>query len=164
MRYGRPRALTAAQQFVNLRGNPISAGVGFLHSGRFSWTYEATPSALSRNYRIRINMDHDLWPDVFVESPDLDALAGGRDLPHIYHHPTRLCLHLPGTTEWLPWMRLDQTIVPWTALWLFYFEDWLASNDWKGGGEHPPETFRTRHGRRRFGSWPAYGNAERITA
>jgi hypothetical protein len=27
--------------------------------------------------------------------------------------------------------------VPWTALWLFYFEEWLVSNEWKGGGEHP---------------------------
>ena len=34
-------------------------------------------------------------------------------------------------------MRLDQTIVPWTTLWLFYFEEWLASDDWKGGGMHP---------------------------
>jgi hypothetical protein len=34
-------------------------------------------------------------------------------------------------------MMLDQSIVPWTALWLFYFEEWLESNDWKGGGEHP---------------------------
>ncbi len=37
-------------------------------------------------------------------------------------------------------MRLDQTIVPWTALWLFYFEEWLESNEWKGGGEHPGDT------------------------
>jgi hypothetical protein len=34
-------------------------------------------------------------------------------------------------------MRLDLTVVPWTALWLFYFEEWLASDDWKGGGMHP---------------------------
>jgi hypothetical protein len=34
-------------------------------------------------------------------------------------------------------MRLDRTIVPWIALWLFYFEEWLASDDWKGGGMHP---------------------------
>jgi hypothetical protein len=46
-------------------------------------------------------------------------------------------------------MRLDQTVVPWTSLWLFYFEDWLASNEWKGGGEHPPATSETRYGRRR---------------
>jgi transposase InsO family protein len=34
-------------------------------------------------------------------------------------------------------MRLDQTIVPWTSLWLFYFEDWLSEGEWRGGGEHP---------------------------
>jgi hypothetical protein len=36
-------------------------------------------------------------------------------------------------------MRIDQTIVPWAALWLFYFEEWLSSDQWKGGGEHPGE-------------------------
>jgi hypothetical protein len=34
-------------------------------------------------------------------------------------------------------MRIDQTIVPWAILWLFYYEEWLVSDDWKGGGEHP---------------------------
>jgi hypothetical protein len=34
-------------------------------------------------------------------------------------------------------MRIDNTIVPWAILWLFYFEEWLWSDEWKGGGEHP---------------------------
>jgi len=34
-------------------------------------------------------------------------------------------------------MRLDQTVVPWTALWLLYFEEWLFSGEWAGGGLHP---------------------------
>ena len=66
------------------------------------------------------------------------ALAGGRRIPHLYEQkPPKLCLYLPRNSEWQSWMRLDQTIVPWTALWLFYFEEWLVSNDWKGGGMHP---------------------------
>jgi hypothetical protein len=72
-----------------------------------------------------------------VEAPDLEALAGGNDLPHVYRNPTRLCLFLPGAGEWQPWMRVDQTIVPWSLLWLWYFEEWLATGDWKGGGIHP---------------------------
>ena len=52
-------------------------------------------------------------------------------------HPPRLCLYLPGKGEWTPAMRLDQTMVPWAILWLFYFEEWLGSNEWKGGGLHP---------------------------
>ncbi|MGO9685863.1 MAG: hypothetical protein ACLPTZ_25385 [Beijerinckiaceae bacterium] len=96
-----------------------------------------------------MEMDHALSPDVFVEAPDLNALAGGRALPHIYHDPTRLCLYLPGKPEWAAWMRLDQTIVPWTLMWLFYFEDWLPSGEWRGGGEHPRKTQRSRNRRRR---------------
>jgi hypothetical protein len=78
-------------------------------------------------------------PYTFIDDPDLDLLAGGRDLPHVYHNPTRLCLYLPGASEWRRWMRVDETIVPWTVLWLHYFEDWLGSGEWKGGGMHPPE-------------------------
>jgi hypothetical protein len=76
------------------------------------------------------------------------VLACGRDLPHVYRNPTRLCLYLPRTPEWQPWMRLDQTVVPWTSLWLFYFEDWLDSGEWKGGVMHPADAPRTRRGRR----------------
>ena len=34
-------------------------------------------------------------------------------------------------------MRLFDTLIPWTAEWLWYFEDWLATGVWSGGGEHP---------------------------
>lgn len=69
----------------------------------------------------------------------LRLLAGGRDLPHIYHDPDRLCLYLPGTGQWDASKRLNLTIIPWTHLWLIYFEEWLVSDDWKGGGKHPGE-------------------------
>jgi len=138
MRFGRRRALTAAQQFVNLRGNPVCRGDGILQAGRFTWRYSATPSPLSRDYDIRIEFNG--WPEIFVECPDLHVLAGGRRIPHLYEQkPPRLCLYLPKTYEWQSWMRLDQTVVPWATLWLFYFEEWLESDDWKGGGMHPGE-------------------------
>jgi hypothetical protein len=83
---------------------------------------------------------------VFVDEPDLVALADGRRLPHAYEQrPTRLCLYLPGTGEWTSSMRLDETVVPWAILWLFYFEEWLVSNEWKGGGIHPKDTSRGRN-------------------
>jgi hypothetical protein len=134
------RSLTVAQQFVNLKANPISAGDGSLLPGRLTWQYETSPSPLSRAYGIRIALTPRGPPSVTVEWPDLVELTGGRKLPHVYSQkPTELCLYLPGTGEWQPWMRIDQTLVPWTSLWLFYFEDWLGSDDWKGGGVHPSE-------------------------
>lgn len=135
---GPRKPLTAAQQFINLGGNPISRGSGRLRAGRFAWRYTASPSPLSRDYAVRIDFRQGGRPEIFVETPDLQALADGRRIPHLYQQaPPRLCLYLPGTRQWESWMRLDQTIVPWTAVWLFYFEEWLASDEWKGGGMHP---------------------------
>lgn len=151
MRLGRPKALTMAQQYVNLQGNPLSVGDGTLRADGFTWVYATSPLPLSRDYLIRIEMACGTSPRVFVDDPDIEVLAGDRNLPHVYRNPTRLCLYLPGTREWQPWLRLDQTVVPWTSLWLFYFEDWLDSGDWKGGGMHPADVSRTRRSRRRLG-------------
>jgi hypothetical protein len=137
MLVGRRKALTAAQQFVNLRGNLICRGDGVLRAGQFTWRYSARPWPLSRDYDIRIEFKQGR-PEIFVDRPDLHVLAGGRRIPHLYQQkPPRLCLYLPKTYEWQSWMRLDQTVVPWATLWLFYFEEWLSSNDWRGGGMHP---------------------------
>ena len=53
----------------------------------------------------------------------------GRAGNEVYEqNPARLCLSLPGTGKWSPAKRISETIVPWTYLWLWYFEEWLASD------------------------------------
>ena len=76
MLIGRRKPLTAAQQFVNLRGNPVSRGEGELRAGRFTWRYSATPSPLGRDYDIRIEFRQAGRPKIFVDGPDLHVLAG----------------------------------------------------------------------------------------
>jgi hypothetical protein len=143
------RSLTAAQQFLNLRISPIASGAGSLRAGRLVWRFAATPSPLSRQYTARIEYAHGHSPKLFIEAPDLNDLAAGRRLPHVYEQrPPRLCLYLPGTEEWHPALRLDQTIVPWTSLWLYYFEDWLVTDQWSGGGMHPDDPTAPRQLRR----------------
>lgn len=146
MTHRAPRQLTAAEQFLMLQTNPLTEGKGTLGIGALTWRYRATPSALSRWYDLRIEFTHDDVPKIFVDAPDLVELAGGRTLPHVYvQRPTRLCLYLPRACEWAGHMRIDQTLVPWATLWLFYFEEWLLSDEWKGGGEHPrPRTARRK--------------------
>ena len=140
MWFGGRRVLTAAHQFMHLKANPICCGAGSLKPGRLTWRYGASPTPLSRRYSLRIEYRQGAKPDVFVDQPDLVELSGGRRLPHVYaQRPPRLCLYLPNAGEWTAELRIDHTIVPWTLLWLFYFEEWLDSNDWKGGGVHPEE-------------------------
>jgi hypothetical protein len=113
MLIGRRKSLTAAQQFVNLRGNPVCRGDGVLRAGRFTWRYSTTPSPLSRDYDIRIEFKQGGRPEIFVDAPDLHVLAEGRRIPHLYRQtPPKVCLYLPRTYEWQSWMKLDQTVVP----------------------------------------------------
>ncbi len=138
MRFGGRRKLTLSQQLLNLRANPISGGDGEVRQARLVWRCEVSPTALSRMYAIRIEYGPRRRPSVFVEAPDLIELAEGRSLPHVYEqNPTELCLFLPGAGQWAAWKRLDQTVVPWAALWFLYFEDWLRCGVWTGGGMHP---------------------------
>lgn len=32
---------------------------------------------------------------------------------------------------------IANTIIPWTIEWLYYYELWLATGEWLGGGDHP---------------------------
>lgn len=136
-----PRPLTVAQQYVRVQFSPLCPGVGALRRGRFYWRYKVSPTPVSRVYSISLRYRVGGSPSVIAEEPALKTLAGGRRIPHVYDQdPARLCLYLPGKGEWRTWMPLDETVVPWVALWLFYFEEWLVSDEWKGGGAHPPKS------------------------
>ena len=138
--YNYERHFTAAHQYFALKNNRICRGEGRVHRRRLTWEFEAIPTPLSRSYRVRIDYHEDDKPSAFVVSPDLTALAEGRSLPHVYsENPVRPCLYLPGKGEWSSRMLIANTIVPWVYLWFFYFEEWLLTNEWKGGGEHPPK-------------------------
>jgi hypothetical protein len=131
------QGLSPAQQFVQLRGSRIAGGYGKIHCGRFTWNYVVRPTPLSRDYQLRLEYQRD-YPEIYVQAPDVVSLAGGRPLPHVYSEkPVRLCLHLPKTREWHRGLSIAATLVPWSYLWALYFEDWLATDDWKGGGMHP---------------------------
>src|SRR5262245_46791562 len=96
--------------------NPICAGRGSLHAAHLVWCYTTAPPPISRDYAIRIDARQGRTPEVFVDDPDLSALAGGRRLPHVYQQkPPRLCLYLPNTGQWAPCLRIDLTFVPWAS-------------------------------------------------
>lgn len=138
MRPQGPQPLSPAQQLLLLRSG--GAGAGALKHGKLIWEFDARPTPLSRSYRVRIRYRRGRPPEVFVLSPHLPTLVGGRKLPHVYQQdPPSLCLYLPNSGEWSPTMRISETMVPWSVLWLYYFEDWLFTDEWRGGGVHPRE-------------------------
>lgn len=134
------KPLSPEQQWIRLRSSSICRGHGLVQHGELVWTFDAMPSPLSRTYRIQIRFKRLGAPSVIVLNPKLNELVGSRPLPHVYSfNPVRLCLHFPKYEEWTTQKSIADTIVPWTYLWLIYFEHWLATDEWHGGGIHPGE-------------------------
>lgn len=131
------RGLDLAQQFLLLRRD-FPHGDGQIRAGRMIWRQSIQPTPISRRYIVRLRYANSLSPETMVEEPRLVNIAGDRRIPHLYKQdPAQLCLYRPSNYEWSSRQALSQTIIPWAALWLFYFEDWLTSGEWSGGGQHP---------------------------
>ena len=105
-----------------------------LARGTLTWTSELAPTALSRTYLVRIRYRLGEHPKVTVLRPTLRTRLK-KGLPHVYTGDL-LCLY--EDVDWAPTMSLAHTIVPWAAEWLMYYEIWLATDTWEGGGQWPP--------------------------
>ena len=128
-----------AVQLLSLKKS--SNGQGGISNRCIRWQYSIQPTPMSRVYELLLTYENKSSPKIWVISPDLKELAGGKKIPHLYSQSDiRLCLYLPNTGEWNNTKLLGDTIIPWSSLWLFFFEEWLFSGELKGGGEHPDST------------------------
>lgn len=105
--------------------------------GRLLATGVIQPTELSQAYRVRIEYAEGEAPEAHIVSPALRPREDGGPIPHVYPGP-RPCLYLPDADEWNSSKAIAITIVPWLALWLFFYEVWHATGEWCGGGVHPP--------------------------
>lgn len=133
---------TLSQRAIELQALKIpDAQIRMLSGKELRFNFRISPGEFGRLYRCQLKITPDsLAPEVFVLSPCLKSLAGNGALPHIYPYNgpgTKLCLWWPKRREWVPQMKLVETFIPWTAEWLWYFEDWLYTGEWDGGGAHP---------------------------
>lgn len=105
------------------------------------------PTPLSETYRVRVEYRVGDRPNVWVDEPTLRRRSPDEPIPHTYPGD-RLCLYLPRAGEWSKYDLIARTVIPWASLWLLYYESWLVTGTWQGGGEHPgnePEEETHRH-------------------
>jgi len=132
------RNLNLAQQLFSLR-RMYPKGKGGITNPELIWQDQLVPTPLNRSYCTAVTYRLGSTPRTHVLRPSLVELSGGKRIPHLYSQKDqRLCLYLPGTGGWNSSKFISQTIIPWALVWLFYFEEWLLSGEWKGGGVHPP--------------------------
>ena len=93
--------------------------------------FDLQPTAASCRYTVQLRYRLGRRPEVRVTNPPLRIRGGADRIPHTFDNDL-LSLHLDN--EWRPTMRLADTIVPWASQWLFYYELWLTTGAWHGGG------------------------------
>lgn len=83
-------------------------------------------------------------PRVTVKGLELDEQLGHAEVPHVYRSRSlngqpQLCLFDPAArpVEWSASDLLADTTVLRAGQWLIFYEGWLATGRWDGGGRHP---------------------------
>lgn len=130
-------------QYINAKGynGPIDIydKVVQKFNNGFFIEFSMKPTQISRTYRITLIYIYGYQPFCYVISPNLIEIANREEeIPHLYSQENaELCLTYPNYKEWTSDKVIVDTYLPWIALWLFYYEQWLLTNEWEGDGVHP---------------------------
>jgi hypothetical protein len=101
--------------------NPRICGLELTCRGRIQ------PTEQSQSYRIEIRYAPWDSPEVRVIDPKIVFTAGA----HMYCDDT-LCLFDWREQPWQRQLHLHQTVVPWTAEWLVFYELFALTGKWHG--------------------------------
>lgn len=138
MKYPRQKPLSLGQQKRALERDCTTLEMTLSGSKKLVWVGEVRPSPATATYRIKIEYDTRTKnvprPRVYAVDPKLEK-RDGKECPHLYADGG-LCLYFPPASEWGPHMFLANTTVPWASRWLYFYEIWLVTGEWYGGGIH----------------------------
>lgn len=137
--YVREKRITITQQLAALK-HAYPEGECISHNNmNFVWRAKVQPTPLSKEYNIRLIYCKNNSPEVWVVGNELEKLDDP-NFPHKYkidkdNKKVKLCLY--RFQEFNRTKYLSDTIIPWTIEWLYFYEIWLATGEWCGGGDHP---------------------------
>jgi hypothetical protein len=91
------------------------------------------PTPLGHHYRAVIVYVGGRRPRVFLPGGQIRRRNPEEPIPHTYSDEEP-CLFYPNSSEWKSDMKLATSVVGWLIFWLHYYEIWLATGEWLGGG------------------------------
>lgn len=100
------------------------------------------PSEYSKYYYVILEYNSlQTKPKAYINSEQLEV-EDLESIPHKYgikdlHGKKYINLCLNYINEWKSTMNIADTIVPWICEWLYFYEIWLITGKWCGGGKHP---------------------------
>ncbi len=101
------------------------------------WKGVVKPSPLSKEYPVTITYQIYHRPNVIIYDQD-NIFPGCQHPPHVFRVDEEkgnvsICLYF-GSYEFSSKNLLANTIVPWSVEWLYFYEIWLSTGSWEGGG------------------------------
>ena len=107
-----------------------------IRKGRLVGVICLQPTEESVQYKLKISAKvGSTVVEIFPMEPYIGRVVNGKTVPHMYSNGS-LCLYYPDYGEWKYTDLWADTLIPWTSLWLFYYELWLQTGEWLGGGVH----------------------------
>lgn len=138
-KYYKSPKVTLAIQALNLQ-RQFPECICKLRYDKLTWYGKIRPTPLSRIYSIKL-ICHNLnsRPTVILYGDYIEGIERS-DFPHHFRinkekMEVELCLHMPYDFNYTD--LISNTIIPWTQEWLFFYEIWLATSEWCGGGHNP---------------------------
>ena len=107
-------------------------------NGKCSVVLELKPTYYSKKYTVSCDAQVGLETvNIFVRKPDIIQMGKKENIhvPHTYSDGS-LCLFYPKMGEWWYTYKWSETLIPWTSLWLYYYEIWVQTGKWIGKGKH----------------------------
>lgn len=99
------------------------------------WVGKLQPTPLSCTYTILVKLVDNKVETFVVKPKKLKLYKDEKVLPHVYStQKQKLCLFFPDGTEWNKGKVLVDTIIPWASEWFYFYEIWLITGEWLGGG------------------------------
>lgn len=139
--YPTPYAIPAQAQLKKMLDKyPTSTGT--IARNGIRWVFDVQPTPKSRIYTIRVSYQLNQPPVIEIVKPtNLIREKEGTDFIHMFRDSNRgkqmLCLYTEG--DWTSQKYIAETIVPWAAKWCYFYEVWLDTGEWHGGGYHKGE-------------------------
>lgn len=134
--------LTIHQQLAVLKRDFPHGKSQIINHNTIQWKGILKSSPIGDEYKVKLTYELGKSPNVFVLEPSPLKLAEGKKfLPHVYDtKKQRLCLYYPDGKEWNSSKPLTQTVMIWAIEWLYFYELWLITGEWLGGGTVHGET------------------------
>lgn len=132
-KYLRQKPLTLAEQAYFLRTVFPAFSTSIKH-GKLKCLGELRPTLTSDIYTVELLYRVPNRPKIKILAPPLRIAPTQKKLPHVFGGD-ELCLYLEG--EWRPELPISDYMIGWVSEWLAFYEDWVVTGVWMGGGHEP---------------------------